>query len=323
SCARTTCSQSRRHRESTRAARSCSPPRRAQRSPTSTRAYATRRPASSEQGAPPSRSDAFSRRAACPPWSGATGTTRPAANSSSQSPRTQRFPVSRSGTNAHSRRARHESRCCPSTEGSPPSAPSSSQARPHVTSATAGGATRPSPGCATERRATTSARLRSMPCSPASPHTSSSAGSRRSTATPASCSQSSSCPSCAARGTTCTASRVAPPAHQLRAAQLLRRGATLPLETLVSPFVGVVRGMQEAFAGPEDARLPAVWCESAYPHALVGGGSGLSLREARAAAIGEAVERYSASDVDLDACVVATARELGSQAVDPTRFALF
>ncbi len=91
----------------------------------------------------------------------------------------------------------------------------------------------------------------------------------------------------------------------------------------MSPFVGVVRGMQEAFAGPEDARLPAVWCESAYPHALVGGGSGLSLREARAAAIGEAVERYSASDVDLDACVVATARELGSQAVDPTRFALF
>src|SRR5581483_8593241 len=76
-------------------------------------------------------------------------------------------------------------------------------------------------------------------------------------------------------------------------------------------------------AGPEDARLPAVWCESAYPHALVGGGSGLSLREARAAAIGEAVERYSASVVDLDACVVATARELGSQAVDPTRFALF
>ena len=91
----------------------------------------------------------------------------------------------------------------------------------------------------------------------------------------------------------------------------------------MSPLVGVVRDMQEALAGPEDARLPAVWCESAFPHALVGGGSGLSLRDARAAAIGEAVERYSASIVDPDACVVASARELGPQAVDPARFALF
>lgn len=91
----------------------------------------------------------------------------------------------------------------------------------------------------------------------------------------------------------------------------------------MSPLVGVVRDTQEALAGPEDARLPAVWCESAYPHALVGGGSGLSLRDARSAAIGEAVERYSASVVDPDACVVATARELGPAAVDPARFALF
>jgi ribosomal protein S12 methylthiotransferase accessory factor len=97
----------------------------------------------------------------------------------------------------------------------------------------------------------------------------------------------------------------------------------LPLETLVSPLVGVIRGTQEALAGPEDARLPAVWCESAYPHALAGGGSGLSLRDARSAAIGEAVERYSASIVDPDACVVATARELGPRAVGPARFALF
>ena len=91
----------------------------------------------------------------------------------------------------------------------------------------------------------------------------------------------------------------------------------------MSPLVGVVRGTQEALAGPEDARLPAVWCETAYPQALVGGGSGLSLRDARSAAIGEAVERYSASIVDPDACVVATARELGPVAVDPARFALF
>ena len=97
----------------------------------------------------------------------------------------------------------------------------------------------------------------------------------------------------------------------------------MPLDSLVSPLVGVVRGMQEALAGPEDARMAAAWCETAYPRAIVGGGSGLSVRDARAAAIGEAIERYSACIVDPDACVVATARELGAAAVDPARFALF
>ncbi|HEY4412845.1 MAG TPA: YcaO-like family protein [Gaiellaceae bacterium] len=97
----------------------------------------------------------------------------------------------------------------------------------------------------------------------------------------------------------------------------------MPLDSLVSPLVGLVRGMQEALAGPEDARTAAAWCETAYPHALVGGGSGLSVRDARAAAIGEAIERYSACIVDPDACVVATARDLGAAAVDPARFALF
>jgi ribosomal protein S12 methylthiotransferase accessory factor len=97
----------------------------------------------------------------------------------------------------------------------------------------------------------------------------------------------------------------------------------LPLESLVSPFVGVVRGMQDVLAGPEDVRLATAWCESAFPHALVGGGSGTSVDDARAAAIGEAMERYSACIVDPDACVIASARELGDRAVDPARFALF
>ncbi|HEY8316497.1 MAG TPA: hypothetical protein VIG35_06500, partial [Gaiellaceae bacterium] len=72
----------------------------------------------------------------------------------------------------------------------------------------------------------------------------------------------------------------------------------MPLDSLVSPLVGIVRGIQEALAGPEDVRMAAAWCETAYPRALVGGGSGLSVRDARAAAIGEAVERYSACIVD-------------------------
>jgi len=104
----------------------------------------------------------------------------------------------------------------------------------------------------------------------------------------------------------------------------------LPLESLVSPFVGVVRGVQDVLAGPEDVRLATAWCESAHPQTLIGaavahsgGGSGRSTTEARTAAIGEAVERYSACFVDREALVVTTARRLGARAVDPSRFALF
>jgi ribosomal protein S12 methylthiotransferase accessory factor len=104
----------------------------------------------------------------------------------------------------------------------------------------------------------------------------------------------------------------------------------LPLESVVSPYVGIVRGVQDVLAGPEDVRLVTSWCESAHPGALVGataphsgGGSGASAASSRAAAIGEAVERYSACFVDADAVVVASARELGPAAVDPTRFALY
>ena len=96
------------------------------------------------------------------------------------------------------------------------------------------------------------------------------------------------------------------------------------LESLVSPFVGVVRGVQEVPAGPQDIRLHTMWCETAHaPIAHGGGGSGVSVIAARAAAIGEAVERYSASFADSTQPVFATARELGRRAVDPARFALF
>jgi ribosomal protein S12 methylthiotransferase accessory factor len=97
----------------------------------------------------------------------------------------------------------------------------------------------------------------------------------------------------------------------------------LPPESLVSPFVGVVRGMQDVFAGPEDVRLATAWCESAFPQSLVGGGSGPTAQNARAAAIGEAMERYSACVLDPDALVVASARETRPRAVEPACFALF
>lgn len=97
----------------------------------------------------------------------------------------------------------------------------------------------------------------------------------------------------------------------------------MPLDSLVSPLVGVVRGVQDVLSGPEDVRLSTVWCESAFPHALTGGGSGSTEAGARAAAIGEVAERYAACIVDPDALVVASARELGPRAVDPARFAFF
>ena len=101
------------------------------------------------------------------------------------------------------------------------------------------------------------------------------------------------------------------------------------LESLVSPYVGVVRGVDEVLAQPSDIRLTNVVCETGFAELLVGhgtthlgAGSGAS-RSARAAAIAEAVERYSACWFDDADAIVATAAELGERAVEPARFALF
>jgi ribosomal protein S12 methylthiotransferase accessory factor len=53
------------------------------------------------------------------------------------------------------------------------------------------------------------------------------------------------------------------------------------------------------------------------------GGSGRTRAEAAAAAVGEALERYSATYVPHERIVVACAEELGDEAVEPARFALF
>jgi ribosomal protein S12 methylthiotransferase accessory factor len=82
-------------------------------------------------------------------------------------------------------------------------------------------------------------------------------------------------------------------------------------------------------AAPDDIRLVNVFCETGHGRELVGssdthigGGSGSTRESARAAAIGEAVERYSASFCG-GSSVLATADEIGERAVDPARFALF
>lgn len=103
------------------------------------------------------------------------------------------------------------------------------------------------------------------------------------------------------------------------------------LQTLVSPHTGVIRRVEEVLAGAGEIPLVAITCETADlevsaegPVRRVGSGSGSSRESARAAALGEAVERYSASCPPSAADLVAgTARELGDEAVDPARFALF
>ncbi len=104
------------------------------------------------------------------------------------------------------------------------------------------------------------------------------------------------------------------------------------LRPAVSPFVGIVGGVEEVLAGTSDPRLFRATCELAAGDAVLGtglghvsgiGGAGLTRAHAAAAAVGEALERYSASFVPWERIVVASARALGRPAVEPERFALF
>lgn len=101
------------------------------------------------------------------------------------------------------------------------------------------------------------------------------------------------------------------------------------LRTFVSPLTGVVHGVDEMLAVPDEHRLINITCEIADGRQTVGGpvvaytASDQPSREAaEAASIGEALERYSAAFVSSDRVVVSSADEL-SDAVDPERFALF
>lgn len=103
------------------------------------------------------------------------------------------------------------------------------------------------------------------------------------------------------------------------------------LRTLVSPYTGVIRRVEDVLATPDEIALVAVSCETADgellpdgPGRVVGSGSGPSRESAVAAALGEAVERYSAAcPPGPGQLVVGCAAELGDQAVAPARFALF
>ncbi len=102
---------------------------------------------------------------------------------------------------------------------------------------------------------------------------------------------------------------------------------------IVSCYVGLVTELDELLPSPDDARhfhvvaAPAAAALTLGRAAAVpgqpGSGYGADRRRVRAAAIGEAVERYSAGYVPEEVLVTASARELGPSAPRPETFALF
>jgi ribosomal protein S12 methylthiotransferase accessory factor len=102
------------------------------------------------------------------------------------------------------------------------------------------------------------------------------------------------------------------------------------LESFVSPYVGIVRGLVELARATDEARLVGFGALVADPLDPVGqrptghsGGSHWFREAARAAALGESVERYSASYLPAERLVLATAAELDGDVVAPESFALF
>jgi ribosomal protein S12 methylthiotransferase accessory factor len=110
--------------------------------------------------------------------------------------------------------------------------------------------------------------------------------------------------------------------------------AALPprLRLAVSPYTGIVGSVEECLHGTADPPLFQATCRLTAGEEILGaplghlfsvGGAGASRGEAAGAAVGEALERYSATYVPREKLVVATARELGSAAVEPSGFGLF
>jgi ribosomal protein S12 methylthiotransferase accessory factor len=105
-----------------------------------------------------------------------------------------------------------------------------------------------------------------------------------------------------------------------------------PLRRAVSSYTGIVRALDECLASSTEPRLFRATCDvhggaellgSPLAHCSGIGGAGITRAAAAAAAVGEALERYSATFVPRERLVVGTARELGHAAVAPERFALF
>ena len=106
---------------------------------------------------------------------------------------------------------------------------------------------------------------------------------------------------------------------------------TTSLRRAVSPYTGVVHSLEECLHLPSEPPLFRIASEVGRSRDLLGspldhvagiGGAGSTRSAAAAAAVGEAVERYSLSYVAPERLVAATAEEL-PDAVTPARFGLF
>lgn len=105
--------------------------------------------------------------------------------------------------------------------------------------------------------------------------------------------------------------------------------ALVRLEEAVSPLVGIVRAAPAIMVAADEPPLHAFACQLASAAEITGaetveyaGSAHVWAARARAASLGEAVERYSATYVP-DGLTVASADELGPRAVTPESFALF
>jgi ribosomal protein S12 methylthiotransferase accessory factor len=106
--------------------------------------------------------------------------------------------------------------------------------------------------------------------------------------------------------------------------------ALLRARRLVSPRTGLITKVEWVERAPRD---PAIWWARSVEadtrpvfgrQALnEGNASALDPRRAMIKAIGESIERYSAAAHDPSQAVLATARQLGPEAIPPARFALF
>lgn len=102
------------------------------------------------------------------------------------------------------------------------------------------------------------------------------------------------------------------------------------LKSFVSPYTGVVRSVHEILRAPDDARMALVGCQIAPGEPTTGStfeldaaGAHYEPDRAVAAALGEALERYAGTCLPTADVVLATASELGPNAVQPDRWTLF
>lgn len=102
------------------------------------------------------------------------------------------------------------------------------------------------------------------------------------------------------------------------------------LESLCSPYCGIVNKVDEVLSQPELPNLVSISSAEASTIPTLGrsvniraGGIGHSRASARAAALGEAVERYSAVFVPYENLQYSNRTELGEKAWDPARCQLY